>query len=83
MAAKFSRLQTLLFHLRTLAVEELPCPGLAVVVPQLAERFLEHIGGVEALVGPEQELEVLAGGTFEVLRMGQQGVFLAFREILP
>src|ERR1035438_365521 len=76
----FEGLQTLPFQLRAPALEELSCPGLAVVVPELAKGFLEHIGGIEALVGSEQELEVLTSGTFEILRMREQRVFLALDE---
>src|ERR1700730_9915963 len=59
-------LQTLPLQLRTPALEEFPRPSLGVVVPQLTERFLEHIRGVQALVGPEQKLEVLARRAFEI-----------------
>ena len=48
------------------------------VVPQLRERFFEQIGGVQALVGGEQELQVLARIAVQVLRMRQQGVLLSF-----
>ena len=39
-------------------VEESPCPDLAAVVPQLTERLFEHIGGVQPLVGRQQQLKV-------------------------
>jgi hypothetical protein len=38
-------------------VEEAPRPALAAVVPELAERFLQQIGGVEALIGGQQQRE--------------------------
>src|SRR5271165_1743332 len=38
-------------------VEETSCPPRVVVIPQLAKRFLEQVGFVQPLVGPEQELE--------------------------
>jgi hypothetical protein len=34
-------------------LEEAPCPTLMVVTPQLTERFLEQVGGVQSLVGPQ------------------------------
>jgi len=54
------RSQALPLELSTPVVEELPGPGLARVIPELAEGLLEQVGGIEALVGGEQELEVLA-----------------------
>src|ERR1019366_7340234 len=68
-------------QLRAPVIEELACPGLAVVIPQLGKRLLEHIGGVQALVGGQQESQILPGRAGEVLRMGQQGVLLAFDEL--
>ena len=53
-------LQALPFQLRPPVLEELPRPRLAAVVPQLAEGFLEQVGGVQPFVRAEQELEVLA-----------------------
>src|SRR5208282_817641 len=38
-------------------VEEAPRPALAPVVPELAEGLLEDVGGVETLVGCQQERE--------------------------
>jgi len=38
-------------------VEEAPRPGLALIVPQLAEGLFEDIGRVEAPIGGEQNLE--------------------------
>ncbi len=61
-------------------IEELTRPGFAVVVPELAEGFFEQVGGIQPLVGREQELEVLAGRAGEVLRMRQERVFLPLDE---
>src|SRR5216683_5236994 len=65
------RLQALPFQLSTPVLEELTSPGLAAVVPQLGERLLEHVRGVQALVGRQQQLEVLSSVTGEILRMRQ------------
>ena len=65
----FVGFQPLPLQLRAPVLEELPRPGLAVVIPQLGEGLLEQIGGVQPLVGGQQELEVLAGWAFEILRM--------------
>ena len=67
-------------QLRLSVLQELPRPGFAGVVPQLREGFLEQIGGVQALVGGKQELQILASRAFEVLRMRQQGIFLPLDE---
>src|ERR1017187_10381169 len=67
-------------QLRLPVLEELPRPGFAGVVPQLREGFLEQIGGVQALVGGKQELQILASRAFEVLRMREQRIFLPLDE---
>jgi hypothetical protein len=72
--------QTLPFELRSPILEELPGPRLAAVIPQLAEGFLQQVRGVEALVGCEQQLQVLPGAAGEILRMGQQSIFLTLDE---
>src|ERR1019366_1298010 len=77
----FVGLESLPLQLRAPVVEELACPGLAVVIPQLGKGLLEHIGGVQALVGSQQEPQILPGRTGEVLWMGQQGVLLALDEV--
>jgi hypothetical protein len=46
----------------------------------LCERLLEQVGGVQALVGRQQQLEVLSSVTGEILRMRQQCVLLSLRE---
>ena len=61
-------------------VEEAPCPAFAPVVPELAEGFFQEIGGIEALVGGQQQLEgppTFQGG---VLVARQQRVLLALDE---
>ena len=63
------------------AIEKLPCPRLAVVVPQLAEGLLEQIRGIVAFVGAEQQFEGLARRPFEVLRMREQCILLTLRDI--
>jgi hypothetical protein len=52
--------QTSPLPLRPPVLEELLGPGLAVVVLQLAEGFLEQVSGVEALVGLEQMTQHIA-----------------------
>src|SRR5208283_1232075 len=54
--------------------------GFAVVVPELAEGLLEQVRGVQALVGRQQQLQVLAGRAGEILRVRQERVFLPLDE---
>src|SRR6266852_2715645 len=61
-------------------LEEATRPGLAAVVPELPERFLEQVGDVEPLVGAEQRRERLTATERQVLAVGQQRVLLAFDE---
>ena len=61
-------------------VEELPGPGLALVIPQLPKRFLEQIGRVEPLIGGEQRLKRLAAIEVQVLPVRQQGIAVALDE---
>src|SRR3990172_3140274 len=61
-------------------LEEAPRPTLALVVPELPERFFQHIGGVQSPVGLEQEFQGLAALEGEVVPARQQGVLLAFDE---
>ena len=51
--------QALPFQLRPPVLEELPRPSLAVVIPELGEGLLQYVGGVQALVGRQQELEIV------------------------
>ena len=77
------RLQALPLQLVAPVFEELTSPGLAGVVPQLCEGLLEQVSGVQAFVGCQQQLEVLAGVTGEILRMRQQCILLPLREGFP
>src|ERR1700720_1523698 len=54
------RLQTLPLKLIAPVLEEFPRPGFPVVVPKLAKGLLQHVSGIEALVGGQQDLEVLS-----------------------
>src|SRR5271166_5164362 len=72
--------QALPFQLGAPVLEELPCPGLAVVVPELTEGFFQQVSGVEALVGGQQEPQVFPSAAGEVLRVRQQRVLLALDE---
>jgi hypothetical protein len=54
-------LQPLPFELRAPVLEELPGPSFAAVIPQLTKGFFQQIRGVEALVGCEQQFQILAG----------------------
>src|SRR5271167_2112610 len=58
-------------------LEKAPCPGLAPVVPQLPERFLEQIGDVEPVVGLQQFVKGTAAFQGEIVAVRQQGVLLA------
>jgi len=51
------------------------------VVPQLMERFLQHVGRVEPLVGFEQPLQRPAAVERQVLAVGQQRVLLPLDEL--
>src|ERR1700730_3711595 len=75
------RLQALPLQLSTPVLEELTSPGLAGVVPQLCERLREEVGGVQALGGRQQQLEVLSSVTGEILRMRQQCILLSLDEL--
>jgi hypothetical protein len=75
------RLEPLPLQLFAPALEELPRPGFAVVVPQLTEGLLEQIRGIEAFVGAEQQLEGLARRAFEILGMREQRILLTLRDI--
>lgn len=61
-------------------VEEASRPTFAFVVPELAEGFLEQVGGVEPLVGREQRLECLPAIEVQVVPVRQQGITAAFDE---
>jgi hypothetical protein len=61
-------------------LEEAARPALAAVVPELAERLLEQVGRIQALVGRQQRLERAPAAEGQVLAVGQQRVLLAFDE---
>ena len=75
------RLQALPLELSAPVLEEFPRPGFPVVVPKLAEGFLQHVSGIESLVGGQQDLEVLSSATLQVLLVGKECILLAFDEL--
>src|SRR5664279_6316963 len=56
-------------------LEEAPCPALVLVAPELAERFLEQVGGIEPFVGPQQCLQSLSALQRQIFLARQQRVF--------
>src|SRR6266852_2068931 len=66
-------LQALPLEGRPPVLEEAARPTLPAIVPELAERFLEQVGGVQPLVGGEQGLECPAAAQGQVLAVRQQG----------
>src|ERR1700716_2368203 len=72
--------ETLPFETGAPVVEEAPSPALVSVVPELSEGLLEQVGGIEPLVGGEQQLERPLALEAEVLMARQQGVFVALDE---
>jgi hypothetical protein len=75
------RFKALQLQLRAPVVEEVACPDVAVAIPQLGKRLLEHIGCFQALVGGQQQSQILPGRAGEVLRVGEQGVLLMLDEV--
>src|SRR5262245_39339824 len=73
-------LQSLPFERRAPVLEEMPGPALVLVAPQLTERLLEQVGGVQPLVGAQQSPQCLAALQREVLPARQQSVFLPLDE---
>src|SRR5262245_25278905 len=61
-------------------VEEAAGPALPLVVPELAERLLEDVGGVEPAVGGQEQLQRLTPFVAEVGGRREQRVLLAFDE---
>ena len=61
-------------------LEEAARPALPAVVPELAERLLEQVGRVQALVGRQQRLERAPAAEGQVLAVRQQGVLLPLDE---
>jgi hypothetical protein len=56
-------------------LEEPSRPALALVAPELPERLLEEIGGIEPLVGSQQPLEGLSAFQAQVLTAGESRVY--------
>jgi len=73
-------LEALPLEAGTPVVEEAAGPALAAIVPELAEGLLEQVGGVEPLVGGEQQGKRALAVEAEVLVVRQQGVLLALDE---
>src|SRR6266567_4083159 len=61
-------------------LEEAPRPTLAVIAPELPERFFEQVRRVEPLVGGEQGLQGPPAIQGEVLTMREKRVLLALDE---
>src|SRR5882724_1706085 len=72
--------QALPLERRAPVLEEPARPALPAIVPELAERFLEQVRGVQPLVGGQQRPERPSAAEGQVLAMGQQGVLLALDE---
>jgi hypothetical protein len=70
-------LETLPFKCRLPVLEEAPRSGLAPVVPQLPEGFLEQIGDVESVVGLQQLAQRTPPFQGQIVAVRQQRVFLA------
>src|SRR5712691_1521707 len=68
--------QALPLQRRPPVLEEAAGPALAPVVPELPERFLEQVRGVQPPVGGEQRRERPAPAEGQVLAVGEQGVLL-------
>lgn len=68
-------LQSLPLQTRAPVLKEFARPGLAGVIPQLTEAFLEQVCGVEALVGREQGLQCPFTLQREVGAVGQRVYF--------
>ena len=56
-------------------------PNLTLVVPQLTEQFLEHIGRIQALIGPQKFGQRTTAIQAEIGLVGKQGVFLTFDKL--
>src|ERR1700730_17061687 len=75
------RFQTLPFKLISPVVEELPRPGLPAVKPTLSKGLLEHISGIEPLVGGQQHLKIFPSATSQVLFVREQRILLTLDEL--
>src|SRR3989442_15515601 len=70
--------ESLPLQARSPVLEEAPRPALALVVPELAEGFLEQVGDVQPLVRRKQDPQALPTLAREVLPMREQRVLLPF-----
>ena len=70
--------ESLPLQARAPVFEETARPTFTLIVPELAERFLEQVGRVQALVGRQQGFERLFALQGEVLATREQRVLLAF-----
>src|SRR5665648_1218764 len=76
----FIRCEPLPLQARAPVLEEAPRPALALVVPELAEGFLQNVGRVQPLVRRQQQLERSPALQAKVLVACEQRVFLSLDE---
>ena len=76
----FIRCEPLPLQTRPPILEEAPRPALALVVPELAEGFLQYVGRVQPLVRRQQQLERSPAFQAEVFVVREQRVFLPLDE---
>src|ERR1019366_7759956 len=76
----FIRCEPLPLQARAPVLEEAPSPALALVVPKLAEGFLQNVGRVQPLVRRQQQRERSPALQAKVLVACEQRVFLSLDE---
>ena len=76
----FIRCEPLPLQARAPVLEEAPRPALALVVPKLAEGFLQNVGRVQALVRRQQQRERSLALQAKVLVACEKRVFLSLDE---
>src|ERR1039458_2538370 len=76
----FIRLQSLPLEAGAPVLEEASRPSLTLVAPELTERLLEQVGGIEPFVRCQQGLQRSPAVHAQVLAVRQQGVFLSLDE---
>src|SRR5664280_1520566 len=76
----FIRCEPLPLQARAPVLEEAPRPALALVVPKLAEGFLQNVGRVQPLVRRQQQRERYLALQAKVLVACEQRVFLSLDE---
>lgn len=74
----FVRLQALPLPGRAPVLKEAACPAFLLIVPQLAERLLEQVGGLQPLGGAQQYLESTAAFESRIFPPRQQRILLFF-----